>query len=429
MIQSKTKVGEIMNEKYSTIKTIFSGILDDKPIDEIRFSNYHLKNDYIKDIYADVIRKNYPDMKSAAIKFLGITHSQFDAMILEIISLNLYCDFALMLQILGDKKYKHEYFLTSLGIDDTDNKKTKNRIMKRLNPMRLKKTNRLYIKNKNKFQYSTPTLIRAFKDTLFVKRSGTNIMDISEVFIDIFKFLFIDTDEQANDKRYSQNIKLIKSYRIWKFTPNTIQQIATCYQNVAISNNPYKYAEIVFLEKLFGLMTLNEIFLCRFKDKDLPSITDSMSLMQTLGYSSMTKLIASKITRKNYYVFEDMISSFIYPLCESCITTILSSVLSYTEKIVSNQKTSCLENLLHTCLKNTQPMINQNMFKSIENHPHTFHAMFRTLFNLPDPKSFDALAEYLTCYVQDNADCIVDSSRIFFDKFYCNSKDRYNYDE
>ncbi len=62
--------------------------------------------------------------------------------------------------------------------------------------------------------------------------------------------------------------------------------------------NKYNYAEIVFLEKLFGLMTLSEITSLGFETKEAKTIAEIMSSMQSLGYNSMTKLILSKINEK-----------------------------------------------------------------------------------------------------------------------------------
>ena len=386
-----------MSEKYQQVKNIFSDILETEPLKEISIKNYMVKRDYIKDVYNHVTKENYADMKKDAIQFLGISHSQLDEFFVEIICSNLYCDLSVILQIVGDKRKRHEYFLGELDVVGNEYKTTIERFRKRLQPERINKIEKLKISDDECIYYA-PTLIRAYKDTLLIKRDGTDILDISDVFIDIFKALFYDTDEQTKDSSYTKSIRQIKAYRLWEFTPATIQQVANIYQKVFDSSNSYKYAENVFLEKLFGLLTLNEIISKNFGEKELIFITRGMGKMHLLGYSRMTKLIASKICYKNYHIFEDVISSYIYPLCSECIVAILNDVITYIARIESKERASFIEDIRNVCHNNSTKMPNKDLLNNIESD--CIMDMFKTLFDLPkDSKDKNEKTKVLRTYL------------------------------
>lgn len=381
-----------MSDKYEQIKNIFSDVLETEPLKEISIKDYGSKIDYIKGVYNYITKNKYADMKKDAIQFLGISHSKLDEFLIEIICSNLYCDLALILQIVGNKVIKHEYLIASLGIDGIGNKTTAERLRKRLQPDRMNKMEELRNVKDVGCVYYAPTVISAYKDTLFVNRAGTDILDISTIFIDVFKALFCETDEQT------QNIRLIKAYRLWKFTPDTIHEVANIYQQVFGSENSYKYAEIIFLEKLFGLLTLNEILTKDFDTKSLIPITKGIAKMHSLGYSSMTQLIASKINYKNHHIFEDVIIQYIYPLCSECIAAILKDVITYMGRIEVKEREKLVKTLLNTCHNNTTQMYSKNLFENTK--LDCVMDMFKAIFDLPDKcKTESERAEVLKIYL------------------------------
>lgn len=364
-----------MSEKYQQIKNIFSGILESKALKEICIKDYLNKTDYINAVYNNLTNNKYADMKEDAIRFLGIPHDKLDELLTEIICSNLYCDLALILQIVGNKRKIKEHLFGEITGFDVACKKIVSRFEARLKPERLNKEEELKIISDNDHVFYAPTVIKAYKEALFVKRVGTDILDISTVFIDIFMALFCEFDES------SKNVRLIRTYRLWKFTPETICEVAKIYQQVLSSDNAYKYAEIVFLEKLFGLLTLNEILSKDFNKKEMIYVTAGMGKMNTLGYSSMTRLIASKINYKNHHVYDDVITEYVYPLCSECITAILHDVITYLAAIKIEERERLVAGLLNACSRNLVQLSNNGLLDSIESDS-TMDA-FITLFDLP----------------------------------------------
>lgn len=365
-----------MSKKYEQIKNIFSDILDTEPLKEISIKNYDRKIDYIRDVYNHITKDKYADMKKEAIQFLGISHSQLDDFLIEIICSNLYCDLALILQNLGNEVIKHEYLIASFGIDGSENKTAAERLRKRLQPDRMNTMEELKNVKDDECVYYAPTVISAYKNTLFVNRVGTDILDISTVFIDIFKALFCETDEQT------KNVRLIKAYRLWKFTPDTIHEISKIYQQVFGGENLYKYAELIFLEKLFGLLTVNDILSQDFNKKDIVFVTKGMGKMHSLGYSSMTNLIVSKINYKNHRIFEDIITRYIHPCCSECIATILKHVITYLGTRKNEERALIAESWLKVCCGNLVQISGKYLLKNIKSD-YTMD-VFRTLFDLPE---------------------------------------------
>lgn len=366
---------KILSEKYQQIKNIFSDILETEPLKEISIKDYRIKIDYIKDVYNHITQNKYADIKKDVMQFLEISHSKLDVFLIEIICSNLYCDLALILQIVCNKTVKHEYLISSLGIDGDENKTKAERLRKRLQPNRINTMEELKLVKDTENVYFAPTVASAYKEALLVKRSETDILDISKVFIDIFKALFCEAEEN------SKSIRLIRSYRLWEFTPETIHEVAKIYQQVLSNENSYKYAEIIFLERLFGLLTLNEILSKDFNKKDIIFVTESMRKMHSLGYSSMTKLIASKINHKNHHVFDNVITQYIYPLCSECITTILQEVITYLATRKIEEREEVIERLLKTCSSNLMQISDKGLLENIKSN-YTMD-MFMTLFDLP----------------------------------------------
>lgn len=386
-----------MSEKYQQIKDIFSGILESEILKEICIKDYTNKTDYVKAVYSNVTKNKYAEMKKNAIQFLEIPHSKLDDLLIEIICSNLYCDLALILQIVGNKRKIKEYYYGEIAGTDANNKKVISKLEGRLKPDRLNKKEELKTISDSEHVFYAPTVIKAYKEALFVKRSGTDILDISTVFIDIFKALFCEAKED------SKNVRLIRTYRLWKFTPETICEVTKIYKQVLSSENAYKYAEIVFLEKLFGLLTLNEILSKGFNKKELTHVTTGMGKMNTLGYSSMTRLIASKINYKNHHIYEDVITQYVYPLCSECITAILYDVITYIATIKIEERETIVAGLLNACSRKLVQFPSNDLLKSIEYY-YTMDA-FKTLFDLPkDLKKKEHEIKALKIYLSSQQD-------------------------
>ncbi len=330
-----------MSKQNERIKEIFSAALDKEAIKGISINKYASKKDYIKDVYNHITQNKYAEMRTDAADFLGIAPTKLDELFMETICSNLYGDLALIWQIVAEMGKHPLFFISEFGVTEKEKEKTIDRVERRLRSDRIEKLEDLKKISDNDNIYRAPVVMPAYRDILIVKKEKSDDIYVSKIFTNIFRTLFYDTAEQKEDEFYKKTIRQIRRYRLWEFSSDTFQHLAKIYQEVCFSKNKYKHAEIVFLEKLFGILTLNEIFEKNFKNEELTYVTKGMGRIHLLGYTNMTKLLASKINLKNHHIVEEIIDMYIYPLCSACILTILNDVISYIFRI-EKKKDSCL---------------------------------------------------------------------------------------
>lgn len=394
-----------MSEKYQYVKNIFSEVLDKKPLpDNIKINKFYTVNDYIRAVYEYIHKEHYGELIQDAISFLGISHTELDRLLIEIICSNLYCDISLISQIIDSKGKRHEHFLSELGVFGSENKKTIERFRKRLSPDRLTERKRkIALPNQDNYDYYITSLAGVFRETLFVKRK--DIFDISEVFVDIFKALFYDTDEQVKDKRRTTNIELIKSYCLWEFTTDTLIQVSNTYQEIMTGTSTYKYAELNLIEKLFGLITLSSIVKQDFTKAEIRSAADGLSKLHSLGYCNMTELIVGKARKNNIGAFRNFIEEYIYPLCSECITTILGELIAYISRLETEKRSEYVDKFLKVCKNHIAYKVSDIRIRNmVATESDLMLKLFKVLHHLPKQDDKEAIIEYLTSSHMDYSD-------------------------
>lgn len=387
------------------MKNIFSEVLDREPLpDNIKINKFYTISDYIEAVYEHIYKNHYKDTTKDAINFLGIGHTKLDELLLEIIYANLHCDVALISQIINSKGKRHESFFGEVEVLDSENKKTIERHRQRLTPNRLTgRKCKIGLPNQENYAYYIPTLAEVFRETLFVKRK--DIFDISEVFFDVFKALFYDTDEQVKDDRRTTDIELIKSYRLWEFTTDTLMQVFHIYQGILYSKSDYNYAELNLVEKLFGLITISSIVSKGFTKEELPVITDGLAKLHSLGYCNMTEFVISNVNKNNIKAFEDLIEEYIYPICSECITTVLSEFITYIGRLETEKRTKYVDKFLGACQNRIKYKILNEKFKTaICTKSDLMLELFKVLHHLPEQDDKEAIREYLISSYMDYSD-------------------------
>lgn len=393
-----------MSEKYQQIKNIFSEVLEVEPLpDNIKINKFYTISDYIKGVYKHICKEHYGEMSKGAINFLGISQTKLDELLIEIICSNMYCDVALILQIIGAKGKRHEYFLSDIGVFGSKSKKTIERFRKRLNPKRLTERKRKIIPNNENSSYYIPTIANVFMETLFVKRK--DIFDISEVFVDVFRALFYDTDEQVKDDSRTTNIGLIKSYQLWEFTADTLFQVSEMYREILNGKSEYKYAELTLVEKLFGLITLSDILSKDFTKTELLFITEGLSKLCSLGYCNMTELIISKVNKRNLGAFNDFIEEYIYPLCAECITTVLRELITYIGRLETDKRIEYVNTFLKVCQNNIAYEVSDiKLGNAVGTKSNLILELFKVLYCLPEKDDEEGIREYIVRLCIDYSD-------------------------
>ena len=394
-----------MSEKYQYVKNIFSEVLDREPLpDNIKINKFYTVSDYIEAVYEHIHKEYYGELTKDAISFLGISHTELDGLLIEIICSNLYCDVSLISQIIASKGKRHEYFLSELGVFGSENKKTIERHRQRLTSTRLTgRKCKIVLPNQENYAYYIPTLAEVFIQTLFVKREKH--FDISEVFFDVFEALFCDMDEQVKDNRRRKDIGVIKSYRLWEFTTDTLIQVSDIYQAVITGTSKYKYAELNLIEKLFGLLTLNSIVAQEFTKAELCFIADGLSKLHSLGYCNMTELIVGKVRKNNLEAFRDFIEVYIYPLCSECITTILSGLIAYIGRLETEKRSEYVDTFLKVCQNHiTYKVSDVKIRNTVATKSDLMLELFKVLHHLPEQDDKEAIREYLISSYMDYSD-------------------------
>lgn len=394
-----------MSEKYQYVKNIFSEVLDREPLpDNIKINKFYTVSDYIKAVYEHIHKEYYGELTKDAISFLGISHTELNGLLIEIICSNLYCDVSLISQIIASKGKRHEYFLSELGVFGSENKKTIERHRQRLTPNRLTgRKCKIVLPNQENYAYYIPTLAEVFRETLFVKRN--DIFDISEVFFDVFKALFYDADEQVKDDRQTTDIGLIKSYRLWEFTTDTLMQVSNTYQEVMTGTSNYKYAELNLIEKLFGLITLSSIIEQDFTKTELRLVADGLSKLHSLGYCNMTELIVGKVRKNNIEAFRDFIEEYIYPLCSKCITIILSELITYIGRLETEKRSKYVDTFLKVCQNHITYRVSDAKIRNmVDTKSELMLELFKVLHHLPEQDDKEAIREYLISSYMDYSD-------------------------
>ena len=407
-----------MSSEFDEIKNIFEDVLDDKAhIASISIKDNNSKKEYINNIYQYITTSEFGSMREDIISYLKINQTNFDNFILKMICTNLYCDFSIIYQILCSKGIKHEHFLAMMGVFEPDNKKIVERFRKRLKPDRLISKTQLALPNEFGYKYYIPTVLKAYKDTLLIKRTGTDIFDISGIFTDIFFALFFDSNQQLDDEIYTKNLRDVKAYRLWNFSIDTITLILNIYKSVQKNKNERnRFAEFILLEKLFGLKTISIMLSRDFNDKESLQIADSLSPLIPFGYNSFTEKIITDINITNSKIYGNIIRQYIQPLVLRCSNIILNDYIDYIGRIGKENREVLLQKFLSTCYNIANPIEDLPFSKNILATNKTLK-LFKRFFDVPSKKiDLDYISStngFFQDYTHDKKNKPTDKSFVF----------------
>lgn len=235
-----------------------------------------------------------------------------------------------------------------------------------MQPNRLNLINKVKIKSTDKTTFYSPSLIRAFKETLFIPRPNTNVLDISENYADIFYSLMFDSDEEASSKDCKAIREKIKSHRIWELNEDDINYILGLLVSVLKNdNNGNIYAELMLIEKLYGLYTIAD--LCALKvgeyfDDYSCFLFYSLSSMRRLGYCLLHQELINLITDKFATNIKDVVDRYIYPICTDILKKVLKTVLKSLENYDDNQRIEIMTKFVNMCRENRKIAFHDDAF-------------------------------------------------------------------
>ena len=366
---------------YERIKNLYEDILDinDEELESIEFK-HELFSEYVEKVYKEVSKRYSITRERIAnvendegneehiriekykifitieevLKLIDIPKTDFKNLMLEVIFSNLYEYLTLMLQTLNCKGIRHESYLYSL------NGKHRERLKKRLQEKRLTPKG---IKSFKKvceletipiIKYYIPHFMKAYKDVLFVPRGDTKIIDISPYYSDIFTALMYESEEDFNNKEYMEDKELIKSYQMWNFSKSTISHIANMYRMIIDSANESgsdKFVQLLFMEKLFGLINISAILKKECSPKEYINFTGAISGMESLGYSNLHRIIIEKISADNSDVYSEVYWKYIYPICIKCLCTCIRKAVYYIGRLNTEKRKEAIGKFQSSCQK------------------------------------------------------------------------------
>lgn len=368
-----------MNDSgYNKIKELFTPILC---LDESTHVINKLQpfKDYVDTVYNDII-KEYPTETTMSMKLLELTKTQLNEQMLEIIFTNLYEYLTLMLQKLEGKGMRREEFLMFLDLSDENYSKYNDRFRKRMQPKRLfpngiRSFEYLYdIGTNDKVKCYSTNFLKAYKDVIFIPRQGTDIMDISKYYSDIFTALLYEKESDFNNEQYMLDKKIIKSYQLWKYSVSTISQIESIYDLIISSNKKGsdKISQLLFVEKLFGLISSSELLKKEYTQNEYIEIAKSISFMHFLGYSSLHKMIINRISIETQHGYAAMINNYIYPVCSQCIIDVINGIVNYIGRFENEKRIELIKKYHNNCLSKMQcsPLLSNNITYIITKMKH-----------------------------------------------------------
>lgn len=266
------------------------------------------------------------------------TSKKQDDLMIEAIYSNLYCDIVVILQNLNkEHTICHEEFLSQYRYERNEplvlTDQCIERFRTRMKPNRLKYTDKSRI-GEEKICCYYPTISRAYKETLLVKRNGFNIMDISKNFADIFSYLFLDSDEDNSSKSFTKSIEVLKSYRIWEFNKLEMLRIREIYHNIFKdkSDKPFEsdlHAEFMLMEKMFGFFNIAKLLKY---DSTSDNIIKNTYLLQNLGYTALHEFLFEEIYLNGNNFLEYEIEDHIYPVCYKTLHKLINNIISHIDK-------------------------------------------------------------------------------------------------
>lgn len=339
------------------IKLFYENILERDSICENTNVPITRFGDYILSVYEAVENKKFSKYKQPAADVLELSQYKLKELIIEAIYSNLYCDILLMLQNINANKYgvSHEKFLTSVECNDKlgleISRACKERFRRRMQFKRLSLIDTVAIKlDRSRMGIDSPTLIRFFKETLLIKRPGTEILDISKNYAEIFFSLMFDTDEENSLYELRKSRELIKAYRMWKLTNENTKFILNMYETVL--NGPLqgdRHAQLMLLEKLFGIYTISDLLLNK---KGRATILETLSQIGGLGYCFLHKHLVEKISGTNYKQIRRIIYRYIQPLCSDVMAEIVKTIVGFLDETDTESAAEFLIYALSVCKKN-----------------------------------------------------------------------------
>lgn len=390
-----------MSAGYDDIKIFYKDILEKESVCKNTNVPITKFSDYILSVYEEIEKAKFCEYKQSAIELLELPQYKIKELIMDTIYSNLYCDILLILQNINKQKFgmKHEVFLTSIEcnekLDFKISRACKERFRRRMQPKRLNLVDRVAIKfNGSRLGIDSPTIIRVFKETLLIKRSETGILDISKNYADIFMSLMFDTDEESSISKLKKSREQIKAYRLWKLTNDDAQFILSLYENVL--NGPIhgdKFAQLMLLEKLFGIYTIADLF---SQKNGHATMLESFSQIGGLGYCSLHKQLAEKISGTNYKALREIIYKYIQPFCVDILSETVKTIINFLYESDTEHGIKFLTNALSECKKNINVMFSYQPITHLKSSNYDdLTIAIKTITRFRDVNEFYSLGVYL----------------------------------
>lgn len=272
------------------------------------------------------------------------------------------------------------------------------RFRKRMNSQRLDKLLPIKTENNFKWRLKIPAMNSAFKDALLVRRTnGTEVFDVSNTYADIFKALMYDTNEQVSNSEYSNDRRMIRSCRIWDFSETTVEQIADIYKIVSENKNlKCRFAQTMFLEKMFGLKLCSELIKKGLKSREFGKSATAIFYLTELGYTDLHRIIADVADIENYMRISDVITEYVYPLCQGCMAYILTDVMKYLDRLTDDKRRNVVQALEAVCFKNVGDEPRKSGCGISGVSYESLLETFRAVHFLPERSEGQSVGDYLT---------------------------------
>lgn len=434
-----------MCDKYRVLKHTYGSLLDDDyNLPEINIINCkETENISPKEYINSLVEKfhveyNCNKAREQSIALLDISQAKFGDLILETICSNLYLDLIVIVQQLEPKNspYTHEQFLRKATDFFSNGHKCNERFRRRMGSQRLGLFKKLKYKGQYPYEgapsYYIPTLAQFYKETLLLKREGTNIFDISKYFVDIFKFLMFEKDK---DNKYNRSKRLIKEFRLWEISKDEVDFIKRMYQSIN-STETYseeKFAEFLLLEKSFGLLTASSIAEIELEDTDYQRLITLAFDMRRFAFSSFHEVYFSSINQKNVVYYVNMMQKYILPLWDEVYTALLKEILCFVINSESKNKIAYIHRLIKVCRDMTHTEVFENNLPYINGtfnicSPELIKRVCGVPLNISDKRIHNYISFYEYYHIADDinstdrtskskTDCTLDKAEQDFENY------------